>query len=122
VQSVRVVPTMGGLHAIPEGLYVTNPPVYHVAGACHIAVVRPLRGFRVAPGVRVRLYVVFHAIGAGRYDTPRITVGYSADGSTYTQTLPIEHGGSVSQAAKPIRPAKWEKPCLEGTTALRQPH
>jgi hypothetical protein len=123
VVSTQVVPTLGGVHSITSSLYVTRPPVYHVAGeGCHIAVLRDVFGYQIPAGQWVRLYAIVRLLAPGAYQIPAVTINYTKGGVAYRQSLPIRFSGRVVAATTGApRPAGFERPCVNETQLLPEP-
>jgi len=117
--SIKLAPVLSGIHAIPGGGYVTNPPVWENEGVCHWALLEPVSGFVIEPGQTVRLWVVFEGVSPGTYHTTGQAVTYMQGGAEYVQVMPVGYEGTVSADAMPLRPYKLERPCLHLATLLK---
>jgi hypothetical protein len=115
---IQVVPTLNGTHSIPQTAYRTNPPVQLISGVCHTAVLRPLKGYRIAAGDWVRLFVVFQSTHVGKWSAPSVAVTYQSHGASQTQSLAYTLQGSVSNAAPRGKLPPQERACLSHTTLL----
>jgi hypothetical protein len=103
--SVHVVPTLNGVHSIPQSVYRTDPPVQQIAGVCHVAVQRPLAGYRIPPHTMVRLFVTYVTAAPGNWRTDGVTVTYTQAGGQRSQTLPYVVKGSVIASGAPPPPS-----------------
>lgn len=108
----------GGVHGIPGGIYVTDPPVMRLGGVCHRPKLLPLEGFRLSPGQEMRVWIVIEAVGPGRFRVPSHTVTYRQHGITYQQVVPVGYESAVEVGAAPLPIPPWERRCLDLTTRL----
>lgn len=115
---IEVVPTLNGTHSIPQSSYSTDPPVQLISGVCHKAVLRPLNGYRIAPGGWVRLFVIYRTVEQGAWRAPSVAVTYENRGTSHTQSLPYTLEGSVSNSARRATLPRQERACLSHTTLL----
>jgi hypothetical protein len=122
VVKIEVSPNLGhlgGIHGIPGGAYVTDPPVNLLDdGKCHRPVLRPVEGFTLQPGAEARAWVVLEWGEPGRFLLGPHEVLYLRDGSLYRQTLELFYRGVVDPRAKLPRIESWERPCLAKTRLL----
>jgi hypothetical protein len=119
MQKLMVVPQVpNGIHAVPETEYETDPPVYQLGSVCHIAPLRPIRGYVIAPNSSIRLYALFVAETAGSWVVPFVRVSYTLAHRAYIQKVRTGVSGGVSKTAKPIGYAPFERHCLTHTTGL----
>ncbi|HET7379821.1 MAG TPA: hypothetical protein VFJ24_07260, partial [Gaiellales bacterium] len=119
---VEIVPTLGGIHSIPQSLYFTNPPVQQISGICHVAVLRSVNGYRIQPGAWVRLFVVYRLIAPGRYHSPTVSVNYRSQGHTRIQVLPYAFSGTVTANGPSPKLDLAERACLSKTAVLPANH
>lgn len=121
---IEIAPVTADRHAVPGGLYVTDPPVelfgpgWHGALGRHVQVLRPSAGYRVSPGARIRIWVVLQALRPGRYIVPAHVLYYTQHGTRYRQVLPLSYHGSVSTNARFPPVEHGEKGCLNKTRLL----
>lgn len=119
VVKVEVSPNVGGIHAIPGGAYVTDPPVIMLEdGRCHSAVLRPVRETVIQPGATARVWVVLEWGEPGRFLVGPHEVFYLRDGVLQRQTFEVFYRGVVDPEADPARIEDWERSCLSRTSLL----
>jgi hypothetical protein len=119
VEKIQMSPVLDGIHALPGGGYLTDPPVWQAPdGRCHSALLRPVAGFVLAPGAEARVFVVLRATGLGSFEIPSHHIYYSQAGTTYEQALPVGYKGIVAVGAPPWHPDRVEARCLGETTSL----
>jgi hypothetical protein len=126
VQTAIAPPT--GAHSVPEGAYVSDPPVYWwpqgVRGrggriyppGCYVQALYPVHGYVVPPGGIFRDWVVIQLIRPGRWRVANHTVYYTQYGARYHQVITLSYSGTV--AAK----AAWPRPYQEGPCLARSRH
>ena len=106
---------------VDSALFETDPPAEAFeGGVCRVQRLYPVRGFKLAPGALVRVWVVirFERAGFFRLDGYRVTYVASR---TVQQWLPYSFQTSVQAGANPHGPEKYEQPCLRMTTPLAVP-
>jgi hypothetical protein len=119
VEKIQMSPVLNGIHALPGGGYLTDPPVWQAPdGTCHSAVLRPVAGFVLPAGAEARVFVVLKATGLGSFEIPSHHIYYSQAGTTYEQTLPAGFKGIVKTDAQPWHLDRLEAQCLSETTSL----
>ncbi len=123
IVQVKIAPITADRHAVPGSVYVTDPPVvlfgpgWRGAPGCHVQVLRPPAGYRVAPGARIRIWVVLQALRPGRYIVPAHVLDYAQRGTRYRQVVALSYHGSVSPHAG-FPAVDLEKGCLDKTKLL----
>lgn len=121
VVKVEVSPNVGGIHAIPGGAYVTDPPVNMLDdGKCHSPILRPVRGTIIEPGATARAWVILEWVEPGPFLVGPHEVFYLQDGVLRRQTVDVRYRGEVDSRAKLPRIEPFERPCLSEATLLNR--
>ena len=124
---IEMAPLRAGYHhyfiksAVPGTIYQTNPPVFIGSGGCHKQALYPVHGFRLTPGSDARIFVVLRAITPGKYVIPAHIIFYTQHGRLYQQSIALKISGTVTTAAKYIRPASQQVQCVKTTGARYLP-
>lgn len=119
VVEVKIAPADSGNRSTPGGAYQTDPPVFWSSSTrtCSTQELRPLRGFRIAPGGLARVWIVVQAAHPGQFAVTGHVVRYTQGGVLYRQAIPTGYKGLVSRTA-PFIPLYWAQArCLTRTKA-----
>jgi len=116
----QVAPLSPQVTVVDAGGYVTDPPVAWTRQGCLAQTLRPLHGYHMGVGGRARLWVVFQAVGTGRYSLPDYTIYYTQAGTHQRQVLSEGYSGAVVRKASPAdtSPSRLQMRCLSHTTLL----
>lgn len=112
VTQVKIAPDLAPSKAVYGGSYVTDPPVDFI-GWCRRQVLRPVHGYRLAPGAKARLWEVFQFIHPGRFNIRKHIIHYTQNGHQYQQVLPDGYTGSVVTHAKYLPPDPPQARCVK---------
>jgi hypothetical protein len=116
----EVAPLSPHVTVVDAGGYVTDPPVAWTRQGCLAQTLRPLHGYHMGVGGRARLWVVFQAVGTGRYSLPDYTIYYLQAGTHQRQVLSEGYSGVVARKAPAAEtsPSPLQMRCLSHTTLL----
>ena len=120
VVKVEIAPLRIGRHhyvagATPGGLYESDPPVFF-GKTCLKQPVFSVHGFRMPPGTQARLWIVVRFVHPGKWIIPAPVIYYSADGTSYRQSIPAQTHGSVAADAVYIPPYYATAKCVGPVT------
>lgn len=118
VVSIQAAPEQPARTATPETTYVTDPPVFDYRHHCLVQRLEPIDGLVLHRGQAVHVYVVLEAEQVGELHNTGYLVTYEANGSTYTQSLPVGYTTWVKDGVPPRAPHPEERPCLSRTHRL----
>ncbi len=110
VVEVKLAPNETGNNAAPGGAYEVSAPEawWPPTASCGRQPLVPLHGFRLAPGVLARIWVVIQAARPGKFFAKAHLVLYTQGGISYRQLIPTGYRGSVSRNA-PFAPIDKEQ-------------
>jgi hypothetical protein len=116
----EIAPISPDVTVVDAGGYVTDPPVAWTPQGCLAQTLRPLHGYYMAPNDRARIWVVFQAVGAGRYSLPTSAISYTQAGTRQRQVLSEGYSGAVvrNASAAGTTPSRLQLRCLSHTTLL----
>jgi hypothetical protein len=116
----EIAPLGADVSVVAAGGYVTDPPVAWTRQGCLAQTLRPLHGYYMPPRGRARVWVVFQAVGAGRYNFPTYTISYSQADTHQAQVLSEGHSGAVVRNAPAANtsPSRMQRRCLSHTSLL----
>lgn len=121
VIEVKIAPDLAPAKAVVGGAYETDPPVYFI-GWCRRQVLRPVHGYRLAPGAQARLWEVFDYVRPGRFAIRKHIITYTQNGTRYQQTIPTGYNGSVAPHAKYLLPDPPQARCVSSMRARFLPN
>lgn len=106
------MPTRGGRHPVPSGVFTTRPPVWQSpGGGCHTGILAPMDGYILEPGDPARVWTEIRGRTEGSYRVTGQVVTYLQNGEAFHQVLPIAYQGQVTRSAQ-VAPDRTEEPCL----------
>jgi hypothetical protein len=87
---------------------------------CVAQTLRPLHGYFMRAGGRARIWVVFQAVGTGRYNLPDYAIYYTQASTRQRQVLSEGYSGSVARKTRAANtsPSRLQKRCLSHTSLL----
>lgn len=119
VEKAQIEPEGRGLSAFPSGIFTTDPPVNLLLDGCHSPPSpMPLEGFTLAPGQRVRVWMVLKAGSEGKFESTQQLVTYRWQGTEYQQNIAFYFRGRVVAGSGGPPMDKSERACLDQTTPL----
>ena len=107
-----------GSYWVPDGEWVTYPPVVLLKHHCRVQRLLPLRGYVLQPRARIRVAMTLEGRRDGTFKFNGVEVRYSFNGVEYVQTVQIGVTFTVQKGAKPRWISPGERPCLSRTTVL----
>jgi hypothetical protein len=119
---IKLAPLRYGYHdyepnSVAAALYTTDPPVL-MEKNCRRQSLFPVKGFRMAPGTDVRIWIVLRAERPGHWAIPQHVLYYTQDGNKYRQAEPLQAYGLVTANAAYIPPEWNEADCVRPERAL----
>ncbi|HEY7432416.1 MAG TPA: hypothetical protein VH641_16965 [Streptosporangiaceae bacterium] len=116
----EIAPLSPDVTVVDAGGYVTDPPVAWTRQGCLAQTLRPLHGYHMGVNGRARIWVVFQAVGTGRYSLPDYTIYYTQAGTHQRQVLSEGYSGEVVRKASAAEtsPSRSQLRCLRHTTLL----
>lgn len=114
VVKVEAVPWIDrGTRSIASGVYDTDPPVQVIQGTCHVPALRPVHGYRLMPGQRMRVWVLFRTLHHdGRFNVASTPVYFTSGSEVSRQVMSYGFTGGVSAPALPRSATAAERECL----------
>jgi hypothetical protein len=107
-----------GSYWVPDGEWVTYPPVAFFRHRCGVQRLLPLHGFVLQPRARIRVAMTLEGVRDGTFKFTGVQARYSLNGVEYVQTVLNGVTFTVKKGAKPRWISPGERPCLSHTTVL----
>lgn len=107
-----------GTDTIPDGEWVTYPPVAFFENRCNVQQLLPLRGYVLRPNSAVRVALRLQALEPGIFEFTSVDVRYEADGKSYRQIIANGLKFTVRSGVPSRKVSPIERPCLSHTTIL----
>lgn len=107
-----------GSYWVPDGEWVTYPPVAFFRHRCRVQRLLPMHGYVLQPTARIRVAMTLEGVRVGTFKFTGVQVRYSLNGVEYVQTVRIGVTFSVRKGAKRRWISPGERPCLSHTTVL----
>lgn len=117
IAEVKIAPDLPLSTAVTGGAYETDPPVEYIGleytGHCIRQVLRPVHGYKLAPGAKARVWVVIEYQHPGRFAIREHIIHYTQNGSRYQEAIPTGYTGSAAPDAKYLPPTSWQARCVK---------
>jgi hypothetical protein len=107
-----------GTNKVPDGEWVTYPPVAFFENRCNVQTLSPLVGYLLAPDAQVRVAMLLKAGSPGLFKFTSVDVYYRSDGTSYVQSIANGTKFSVQMGAPRRQISQLEQPCVQLTTVL----
>lgn len=107
-----------GADKVPDGEWVTYPPVAFFETRCNVQQLLPLDDHVLAPNAQVRVAMLLQAVRPGSFKFTGANVHYEIGGTTYVQSIANGVSFSVRADAPKRQISKLEQPCVAQTTVL----
>jgi len=121
MQAAPIPETDVGTDWVPNGEWVTDPPVMEAglgSSVCNVQRLARLRGYVLRPGARIRIAMLLEALRPGVFQFRGVTARYSQKGAIYGEYLTNGVRFTVTEHAAPRQVSRGEQPCLSRTSVL----